>query len=274
LASCVYKSLNKDRIIKHDVRLIGETDVKHQIDVSIETESGSKRVLIECKDFDISGDKVGLGIVRDFWGVVDDIHPDQSFVLTCNGFTRDARRYAKGKGIKLAVLREFRESDWEGRIRSLCVNITQKHISDPVINLYFDNQEQIDLFTKSLADNGLTPSHFDKEDPVWIVCESKPNQIIEYVQKVTNEYPRSMPGPVKLKQKLVDTTLTVGSKHEIPVSGVCLEFQVFHSKETYEFDSTSIALLILDDLEGTDIVIGDDDLSRMKIDADTGEVYI
>jgi hypothetical protein len=47
----------------------GTSDVSHKIDLHVTVEGQSRRVLIECKDFDISGDKVGLPIVRNFWAV-------------------------------------------------------------------------------------------------------------------------------------------------------------------------------------------------------------
>ena len=33
-------------------------------------------------------------------------------------------KYAKAKGIKLAVLRTFEDNDWEGRLKAITVNLT------------------------------------------------------------------------------------------------------------------------------------------------------
>ena len=51
----------------------GTSQVPHQIDVVIEAEGKTKRVLIEAKDFDKTGKKIGLPIVRDFRSVVEGI---------------------------------------------------------------------------------------------------------------------------------------------------------------------------------------------------------
>ncbi|WP_215866397.1 hypothetical protein, partial [Acidithiobacillus thiooxidans] len=66
---------------------------------------------------------------------VDDIRPDEAIVITCVGFTADAQKFAKHKGIKLAVLREFQSTDWEGRIRKICVTMHIMHITEPKITL-------------------------------------------------------------------------------------------------------------------------------------------
>lgn len=125
LAAVVFSALEERSVVIHDLALVGnESGVEHQIDVIIERDGIQRRVLLECKDFDISGDPVGLGIVRNFWGVVDDIHPDEAWIVTCNRFTSNAQRYAKAKGIKLATLRAFADSDWQSRVKTIIVNLT------------------------------------------------------------------------------------------------------------------------------------------------------
>jgi hypothetical protein len=119
----VFKALEESTAVIHDVSLLGESDVSHQIDVHVTVEGQSRRVLIECKDFDISGDKVGLPIVRNFWAVLDDTRANEGFIITCKGFTGDAAKYAKAKGIKLVVLRIHEEKDWEGYIKTVVVRL-------------------------------------------------------------------------------------------------------------------------------------------------------
>lgn len=127
LAAVVFASLERTDVVVHDLRLLGESGVEHQIDIRVKKGGKATRILIECKDFDISGKPVGLGVVRDFWGAVDDLHPDEAWILTCNDFTSDARKYAKSKGIRLATLRLFSEADWEGRVKTIVVNIDVEH---------------------------------------------------------------------------------------------------------------------------------------------------
>jgi Restriction endonuclease len=120
LMAVIQASLAKSNIVVHDINLTGAVSgEQHQIDVYVTDQLGSRRTLIECKDFDVAGKPVGIGIVRDFNGVVVDGKPDEAWIISCNGYTKNARKYAKAFGIKLAICRDFRETDWEGRIRKI-----------------------------------------------------------------------------------------------------------------------------------------------------------
>ena len=107
LAAIVCKTLEDRGVVIHDLKLLGESGVKHQVGVTVETASKTRRYLIECKDFDVAADKVGLDIVRSFDSVVRDTASDEGWIVTCNGFTRDALEYAKTKRIKPVVMRLF-----------------------------------------------------------------------------------------------------------------------------------------------------------------------
>jgi hypothetical protein len=64
---------------------------------TIEIAGVSKRFLIVCKDFDASGAKVVLDILRSFRSVIEDTKADEGIVITCNGFTQDAQKYARSR---------------------------------------------------------------------------------------------------------------------------------------------------------------------------------
>lgn len=103
----------------HDLRLRGESGVPHQIDAVVG--EAHRRILIETKDYDTV---VDLPIVRNFWGAVEDIAPDEAFIVTTQGFSANAEKYALAKGIRLAILRPPRDEDWEGFIRRIELEIT------------------------------------------------------------------------------------------------------------------------------------------------------
>jgi hypothetical protein len=58
LAAVVLKGLHEQDTVIHSISLRGASKVPHQIDVVIETEGNTKRVLIEAKDFDRTGKKL------------------------------------------------------------------------------------------------------------------------------------------------------------------------------------------------------------------------
>lgn len=125
LAAVVFQTLYKENLVIHDMRLRGNNKkAQHQIDVTIQDEKSKRRILVECKDY---SSLIGIGIVRDFYGAVSQIQPDEALVVSTKGFTKGARDFAEDVNIKLAILREFHEEDWEGRIRK--IHITGKIIT-------------------------------------------------------------------------------------------------------------------------------------------------
>jgi hypothetical protein len=117
LAAIVFRALTGNTTI-HDLRLRGESGVAHQIDAVVGLDN--RRILIEAKDYD---KPVGLPIVRNFSAVIADIEPNDAYIVTTERFTRDAVKFAKAKGIQLAVLRPLRDEDWENLVRRVRLTI-------------------------------------------------------------------------------------------------------------------------------------------------------
>jgi len=275
LAAVVFKTLNDQQIVVHDLKLCGDSTVKHQIDVLIEVAGSRKRVLIECKDFDKKGRLVGLGILRDFRSVVEDTRADEAFVLTCTGYTKPARKYAKAKEIKLAVLRIFEDADWEGRIMQAIVNlIVQVPARVERVDMGFATEEQAAAFRDEAVAEGIPFPMFLKESPAHLVDNTTQQvQVLDYIEREAAR----LPSP---------TTPTV---HEIAVdpaiwkiriaSGSPRAFTLFkfsirampHLVQRIEVGMNRIAELILKGFGDSDIIIFADQLQRATIDG-TGRV--
>jgi hypothetical protein len=140
ITAVVFKCLNTGSQVTHDVRLQGDgKSASHQIDVTALDVSTKKRVLIECKDYD---KVIGIGVIRDFYGAVHQIRPDEAIVVTTKGFTAGAIKFARDENIKLAVLREFQDADWDGLIRNIELTIHAIIKSQPKITwLAYDDEE-------------------------------------------------------------------------------------------------------------------------------------
>jgi hypothetical protein len=118
LAAIAFRQITGRETV-HDLRLVGSSGVAHQIDAVVG--EARKRVLVEAKDY---GKTVGLGIVRDFWAVVDDVRPDDAYIVTTEGFTKPAIKFAEARGIKLAVLRPPGKDDWGNLARRITLQTT------------------------------------------------------------------------------------------------------------------------------------------------------
>lgn len=71
--------------LQHNVKLLGNSDTRHQIDVYWEYEKDGQlhKVAIECKNYT---NKVSIGKVRDFYGVLADIKGLQGIMITKAGY--------------------------------------------------------------------------------------------------------------------------------------------------------------------------------------------
>lgn len=271
----LYETRGQSGAVIHDLRVMGKSGVKHQIDVVIKLHGVKRRILIECKDFDISGDKVGLGILRDFWGAVDDIKPDEAIVITCNGFTRGSRKYAKAKGIKLAILREFQDEDWESRIKTIKVELQILGLTPPKPKFRLFTKEDMEKFIRDAKDAGfnLTESGVGvwKNQPVYLNTPEGRFQLNEFIERKYNDYPRDKPGPAKLMIPVDKCTLEVKNRGGVSLRELTVEFEVYHTERSFEING-AIPKLILEGFGEGDMILWDEDLKRYDIDPDTGEV--
>jgi hypothetical protein len=269
LVAFVLRVLREHDAVIHDIKLIGDSEVKHQIDVTLLRSGQSARTLVECKDFDVSGKPVGLPIIRDFSAVVDDTHPDEALVITCNAFTEDARKFAKAKGIKLAVLRQFEDSDWKGRVKTIEITFQVMSITEPSVELRLSADANLH-FQAELQAIGATGRIVGKRQPVYVHHHGNRQQIAEFVQDLANGHPREEEGSVRMEVR--DVSLEVSGNPLIPVEALVICFDVYHDHHSLKVTSDKVAELLLQGLSGSDIIIFDQDLQRLAIDPETGEI--
>lgn len=136
LAAIVFFILTEQTTV-HDLRLVGDVGVAHQIDVVVGPER--KRLLIEAKDYERN---VSLPVVRDFSAVVEDLRPDEAFVVTTVGFSDRAQKWAKAKGLRLAILRPpADDADWGRILQRIDVRMNMAAGGDPTMEWQVDRSE-------------------------------------------------------------------------------------------------------------------------------------
>lgn len=272
LAALVFKSLEEKGTLIHDLKLTGEYEVKSQIDVIIEDPTGSqRRVIIECKDFDVSGDVVGIDIIRGFWAVVDDIKPTDAIIVTCNGFTAPAMQYAAHKKIKLAILRKIKPAD--NLITNICLDLKCILSTDIQIKWLFPNESTIDALKRCLLENEITDLC---SSGVYLDGPFGCDKVIDFLHAKIGEYRHHNPkqDSGKIPINLDDCRIIIKEKYQFSINAALITFddKVFREKlETY---SKRIAELIFNILEdgSEDLVVFGDDLERFQIDPKTHKV--
>ena len=100
----------------------GPPGIFHQIDVLTSHSDGlhQYRTAVSCKNWN---SKVGLPIVRDFAQIVQDAKLSKGIIVSKMGFTSPARTLAEAKNIGLVELRKPVDSDWDGCIREIHVEL-------------------------------------------------------------------------------------------------------------------------------------------------------
>lgn len=275
LMSLVLAVLNREASIVHDIRLRGDTGVAHQIDVRLTRGDGKERhILVECKDFEVSGDAVGLSIIRDFWGVVDDVKPTEAWVVTCTGFTREAQKYARGKGIKLAILRVFQEKDWGDRFRTIEITGQLRIPTEFQSHIRFKMKDKERLEAVS----ALKKTTGTKSSAVVVILQDGTRyQINNYLEQKMNT---GTPKEIQDNRFEVDAfeigmRIQYGDAEPFDPDAMNVTYAL-HESEPIKITITTanqIARLLLAPItEETDYVILDSDLKEFTIDAVTGEV--
>jgi hypothetical protein len=273
LAAVVFKFLEQSSTVIHDLKLVGDSRVSHQIDVTIERAGKQQHVILECKDFDVSGKKVGLGIVRDFYGLIADVNPDEAYVVTCNGFTDDAERYAKSKHIGLVVLREFRESDWEGRVQQSIVHLTPVTTTQPKVNIEFKHNSAWQKINRDLQTMGINLNRLSPEQPIFFNSPDGRFQANDFIQK-NMKYSVSTPlGLVEHDLDVSNVTFEIASLGSVELKRLKISYEIFCGEEIIEVGGNQIAKLLVQGIGLEHKVIWDDDLRQFRIDQETKEVF-
>lgn len=123
----IYETLGKQagvRVVCHGsaCKVRGKSDVEHQIDVLTSHSDGIHEYLtdIECKYW---AETVNKDIVMKVDGIVRDCLFSKGIIVSKMGFTEDATKYAASVNIGLVVLREPLDADWEGRVKTIVLNL-------------------------------------------------------------------------------------------------------------------------------------------------------
>lgn len=274
LAAVVFKTLNQNDVVIHDLTLRGDgKKTGHQIDVTVQSPGSNepKRILIECKDYD---SKVGISIVRDFFGAVHQINPHEAFVVTTIGYTKGARTFAEDEGVKLAILRDFKEEDWEGRVKAIHLNLTLISMNRPTISWVAANEKEIEKFSAKANEEINTTQNISTRETFFYNHAGKPQENLQVVlEPILNSLPRDPDSPTIGRYEFGTIKYVKMAGVLVGIRGFDYEFTSSQSvTQTISDQGSKVALLVFKVLnEDFDQVIFDQDLDKWTFN-DNGEV--
>lgn len=262
LAAIVYKVLEHDSVVIHDLRLSGVgKNTKHQIDVVIEKSNMKKRVLIECKDYSTT---VGISVIRDFYGAVHQLKPDEAIVVTTHGFTREAINFAEDENIKLVVLREFDDSDWEGRIKEIHLSINILAITTPIISMIPANDTEMEKAIGARKNENRFQEISTQENYFYDNTGQKLETYQEVISSVVNSLERKVDEETQGEHLFDNIKYVKMSNDLIGVKGFNCSFKSHNIEEQSVIGiGEKIGLLLLKYIDGSEQkIIFDTDLSK------------
>ncbi len=108
LTAMVFKTLDADASVEHQVRLRGTGTARHWIDVVVRRGGEARRMLIECKSLE---GKVPFEDALVFGGRVVQFPEHEGWIVTTVGFSPEAEAYMADQGIRGAILRTVTAAD-------------------------------------------------------------------------------------------------------------------------------------------------------------------
>lgn len=278
LAAMVLKSLEIRGIVIHDWKLRGKSGVKSQIDIIVEDKGRNKRrILVECKDFDVGGKDVGIDVVRGFLSVVNDIEPrPDALIISCNNFSPDSIQFATYNKIKLGILSQIDDSDLEDRITKFLFNFSCETSPEAFIQLLFDDKDIMDDFQRCLRENHIRDISLADSGVYFEASDGEINSVNEFVNAEVGNYIRNHPTgncgiiPVDLR----GSHIKVRDVASFAINAIEITFiRKFYSAilESYSERVAEMIFKILGD-EAEDVIIFGDDLVSFQIDPVTHEV--
>lgn len=127
LVKYIYEQLGKSAGVKIECwgptsKVKGKSGVYHQVDVLTSHSDGihTYKTAIECKHWN---EKVGRDPVTKLAWILEDARIEKGIVVSQFGFTAGAKDLAEYKNIGLVELREPVNSDWDGLIKDIQINV-------------------------------------------------------------------------------------------------------------------------------------------------------
>lgn len=112
--------------VKHNVKLVGKSGQRHQIDVywEYQYDNTTFKIAIECKNYNHT---VSIGKVRDFFGALYDLEDVKGIMVTNKGYQEGAKKYGEYYGIDLMELREPEDGEAIVAETTLTIDCSVRH---------------------------------------------------------------------------------------------------------------------------------------------------
>ncbi|WP_298921101.1 restriction endonuclease [uncultured Nostoc sp.] len=242
--------------VDHNIKLKGVSGQEHQIDVYWEYRIAgvTHRVALECK---LHKTRVDIGIVRDFWGVLDDVSGLRGVIISPVGFTSGAKTYATSKGIGLKVLREAKDTDYKERLRAIHINLTARLPLNPRLQMNLDESWLASNLTPQRQELIRRIESTSVIETQGVIIEDRDSGETIILSKLLAYLPvldlENISGTHTWKKTFINGYwVEQSSQLELKLSSVKVDYEVGEATDQIVIDGGDIAnTLVQDALEGT-----------------------
>ena len=251
----IYNEILKNLYVKnievmHNVKLIGKSGQKHQIDVYWEYQYDNTifKIAIECKNYNHT---VSIGKVRDFFGVLYDLEEVKGIMVTKKGYQEGAKKYGEFYGIDLMELREPEDGEAIVAETTLTIDCSVRHrlflidedwAKEHDLNIQ-SYKQRLDWLCSPVCGKWINATHIPlttKEDKI----RNSEGKIIVDIRKLEDELPKKS----KHDDGYVYPFENAYVKTEcgdIKIKEVKFEYESHTDIKQFEFDAQNITKAIL-----------------------------
>ncbi|RYJ45512.1 restriction endonuclease [Flavobacterium beibuense] len=231
--------------VQHNLKIKGKATF-HQIDVYWECKVGLgiHKVAIECKNYNKN---LSVGRVKEFWSSISDIGNINGIMVTSKGYQKGAKEFAEYYGIKLVVLRETIDEDWEGRVRYLTTTI--ESISSKVTNIYIklDKEWMFEKFKGKISDNLNLKLNLTNEFMVVDSKGAKVNSLLELEDRLPILDSEAKQG-LKHFYTFNDSYIITEMFGMVKIVGIEFTYNISVGKMKFDYDGKETAKAIMKDV--------------------------
>ena len=256
----LYKGVQSSSV-QHDVKLKGKSGFEHQVDVYWEYEKDGEvhRVAIECKNYN---QKISIGRVRDFFGVLHDVGNVKGIMACKEGYQDGAKKFADYYGISLMELRAPKDEEtiigeldikWEinGTHQLFLIDEewAAKHEFD--MALY---RERLDFLRIKRDNKWRKSSHLPFDTSDNLIRDEKGN-VITSIDDLKKREPDKRPNDNTIIYCLKDSYVHNKYWGLVKINEVMFEDEHTVEENTYSIDAGHFVRAILEDALGGDRMV-------------------
>ena len=257
----LYKGVQSSSV-QHDVKLKGKSGFEHQVDVYWEYQKDEEvhRVAIECKNYN---QKISIGRVRDFFGVLYDVGNIKGIMACKEGYQDGAKKFADYYGISLMELRAPKDGEtmigtldikWDINVTHQLFLVDEEWAAKHNIDLT-TYRERLD-FIRTKRDNKWSKStHLPLDISDKYIRDEKGN-VHTSIDELKKHDPDKRPNDYSIIYCFKDSYVHTKYWGLVKINEVMFEDEHTVEENTYSMDAGRLVRAILEDaLGGEKLVI-------------------